>query len=81
MSSGDNKSVFTPAVMPDGKLAPSLMTEAELILYLRLDKQKADAVQTLRYYRELKKLKATKIGKNLLYSRRAADDFIDAMTN
>jgi hypothetical protein len=58
-----------------------VMTEAEAIQYLRLDSQKANAARTLQYYRNKKLLKATKIGKNLLYSRRALDEFIEKMTN
>ena len=62
-------------------VVPALLTEAEAIIYLRLDGQKADARKTLKYYREQKKLKSTKIGKNLLYSRKALDEFIETMTN
>jgi len=72
-------------VMPDGKggflPCPEVLTEAEAILFLRLDKQKANAKKTLQYYREQGKLKATKIGKNLLYSKKALCAFVDKMTS
>lgn len=60
---------------------PALLTEAEAICYLRIDEQKANAHKTLQYYREQKILKSTKIGKNLLYSKIALDQFIEKMTN
>lgn len=60
---------------------PELLTEKEAIRYLRLDKQKANPVKTLQYYRDKKLLKATKIGKNLFYSRQALSEFIEKMTN
>lgn len=77
----DKLNTFSIAIMPDGKLAPSVMTEAEAIRYLRIDKQKADATKTLQYYRDKKLLKATKIGKNLLYSRNELERFVELITN
>lgn len=72
-------------VMPDGcggfLPCPALLTTEEAIRFLRLDNQKANAKKTLQFYREQKKLRATKIGKNLFYSRRELERFIDAMTN
>jgi len=71
-------------VLPDSNggftACPALLTEAEAIRYLRLDGQKADAAKTLQYYRSKQKLKATKIGKNLLYWRVELDRFIGEMT-
>lgn len=73
-----------PAVLPNGdgsfKPCPEVLTEAEAIQFLRIDKQRSDPKKTLRYYREKKKLKATKIGKNLLYSRKKLDEFIEEMS-
>ena len=60
---------------------PSVLTEEEAILYLRLDKQKANPKKTLQYYREKKILKAAKIGNNLLYSRVALDKFVEIMSS
>lgn len=70
--------------MPDGNggfvPCPPLLTQDETIIFLRLDKQSADAVKTLKYYRDKKKLQATKIGKNLLYSKIELERFIEKMT-
>lgn len=84
---GNNEKIVVsaPAVLPDGNGSftpcPEVLTEDEAIRYLRIDKQKADAVKTLAYYRGQKLLKVTKIGKNLLYSRKALDEFIEVLTN
>lgn len=59
---------------------PSVLTQDEAILYLRLDKQSANPLKTLKYYRDKKTLRATKIGKNLLYARTELDRFIEKMT-
>jgi len=74
----DNKKVFGSvfsAVLPDGNGSftpcPELLTTEEAIRFLRLDNQKANAEKTLQFYREQKKLRATKIGKNLFYSRKS----------
>lgn len=86
MSEQDDKEIrfAVGAVLPDGNggftPCPELLTEHQAILYLGLDKQKADPVKTLTYYREKKLLKATKIGKNLFYSRKELDRFIEKMT-
>jgi len=77
--------LLTPAVLPDGQggfsPCPTVLTEPEAIRYLRLDTvgHKSPA-QTLRYYREKKKLKATQIGRKLFYTRKSLDDFLDRMT-
>ena len=75
----------TPAVLPDGDggftPCPELLTEDEAIRYLRLDIDgPAKPGNTLRYYRERQKLKATRVGKKLLYTRKALDEFLDRMT-
>ncbi len=72
-------------VLPDGNggftPCPELLTKSEAIRYLRLDIDgPAKPENTLRYYREKKKLKGTKIGKKLLYSRKALDEFMEKMT-
>ena len=74
-----------PAVLPDGRggftPCPTVLTEEEAVRYLRLDlvghKSPSD---TLRYYRERKKLKATRIGRKLFYTRKSLDEFLDRMT-
>lgn len=86
MANDGSKIVFsTPAVLPDGNggfvPCPELLTEEEAIRYLSLDIDgPTKPGNTLRYYREKKKLKATKIGKKLLYSRKSLDEFMDRMT-
>ena len=81
-----NTHVFTAAsVLPDGNggftPCPELLTEAEAIRYLRLDIDgPAKPGNTLRYYREKKKLKGTQIGKRVLYTRKALDEFLEKMT-
>lgn len=77
--------LITPAVLPDGNggftPCPTVLTEPEAIRYLRLDvvghKSPAD---TLRYYREKKKLRGTRIGKRLFYTRKSLDEFLEEMT-
>jgi len=83
----DNKSyVFAASsVLSDGNggfaPCPELLTEAEAIRYLRLDIDgPAKPENTLRYYREKKKLKGTQIGKKLFYTRKALDEFLEKMT-
>jgi len=86
MANDGGKIVFsTPAVLPDGNggftPCPELLTEDEAIRYLRLDiNGPAKPENTLRYYREHKKLKATKISRKLLYSRKSLDEFMDRMS-
>ena len=73
------------AVLPDGNggfaPCPELLTEDEAIRYLRLDIDGPTKPEnTLRYYREKKKLKGTRIGKRVLYTRKALDEFLEKMT-
>lgn len=81
----DNK--FTvPAVLPDGDSGwtpcPELLTAEEAVRYLRLDTiGHKNPEHTLKYYRECRKLKSTRIGKKLFYSRKALDEFIEEMTD
>jgi hypothetical protein len=72
-------------VLPDGNggfaPCPELLTEDEAIRYLRLDIDGPTKPEnTLRYYREKKKLKGTRIGKRVLYTRKALDEFLEKMT-
>ena len=86
MTDSTNTLAFTTlSVLPDGNggftPCPELLTEAEAIRYLRLDIDgPAKPENTLRYYREKKKLKGTQIGKRLLYTRKALDEFLEKMT-
>jgi len=80
-----NNMFVTPAVLPNGDAGftpcPNLLTEEEAIRYLRLDiVGPKNPFNTLRYYRERKKLKGTRIGKRVLYTRKALDEFLERMT-
>ena len=67
--------------MPDGSPCPTVLLEADLVKFLRLEelgvKNPAD---TLRYYRERGKLQATRIGGHNCYTIQAALDFLEEMT-
>lgn len=86
MADKTNTYTFTPtSVLPDGNggftPCPELLTEAEAIRYLRLDIDgPARPENTLRYYREKKKLKGTQIGKRIFYTRKALHEFLEKMT-
>jgi len=74
-----------PPVLPDGRggytPCPDLLTEAEAIRYLRLDTiGHKNPSNTLRYYREKHKLRATKVGKGLFYTRKELGRFIEQLT-
>jgi hypothetical protein len=71
---------FVP-LMPDGTPAPAVMLEKDLIRFLRLDELGIKKPQnTLRYYRERGKLRATKIANRNCYTVQAALDFLEEMT-
>ena len=71
-----------PAYMPDGQPVPELMTEDELIKFLRLDIDgPAHPGQTLQYYRDKGLLRATRVGKRLRYQRKEALEFLDRLTD
>ena len=67
--------------MPDGSPMPELLTEEEVIKFLRLDVDgPGDPSQTLVYYRQKQLLKATRIGKKLRYQKKELLDFLDRLT-
>jgi hypothetical protein len=71
---------FIP-LMPDGTPVPSVMLEPDLIRFLRLNELGVrNPENTLRYYRERGKLRATKIGNRNCYTVQAALDFLEEMT-
>lgn len=86
MNEANNNTVFSsPAVMSDGdggwQPCPPLLTEEEAIRYLRLDIDGPTKPEnTLRYYRNKKKLQGTRVGKQLRYRRKSLDDFLEKMT-
>jgi hypothetical protein len=71
---------FVP-LMPDGRPAPAVMLETDLIRFLRLEELGVkNPTNTLRYYRERGKLQATRIGNRNCYTVQAALDFLEEMT-
>lgn len=71
---------FVP-LMPDGTPAPTVMLEADLIRFLRLRELGVkNPKNTLRYYRERGKLRATKIANRICYTVQAALEFLEEMT-
>jgi hypothetical protein len=71
---------FVP-LMPDGAPVPVVMLEDELIQFLRLKELGIKKpANTLRYYRERGKLRATRIGNRNCYTVQAALDFLKEMT-
>jgi hypothetical protein len=87
-SSDNNNSgipLFAPAVLPDGRggftPCPDVLTGDEAVRYLRLDVDgPKNPLQTLRYYREKGKLKGTRMGKKVVYTREALNKFLQMMT-
>ena len=71
----------SPIYMPDGKPCPEVMLESELIEFLRLKELGIkNPANTLRYYRDRGKLKPTRIGNRISYTRTAACEFLQEMT-
>ena len=67
-----------PMVMPNGSPAPTVMTEQDLITFLRLDTDgSSNPHLTLQYYRDKGLLKPIRIGKSLRYTRFHVMDFLD----
>ena len=83
-SNKKNIGVSAPAALPDGDggftCCPEVLIPREAALYLRIDLN-GNWQQTLRYYRERKKLKATRIGKRIVYTRKELDAFAERVTN
>lgn len=80
MSENNQHFGFVP-LMSDGTPAPAVMLEQDLIRFLRLHELGVRNPQnTLRYYRERGKLKATKIGNRNCYTVQAALEFLEEMT-
>ena len=80
MSNNNGHFSFVP-LMPDGKPAPTVLLEADLIKFLRLTELGIkNPANTLRYYREHGKLQATKIGNRNCYTIQTALEFLKEMT-
>ena len=68
--------------MPDGKPAPSVMLESDLVRFLRLKELGVkNPTNTLKYYRDKGKLKATRIGNRNCYTISSAMEFLEALTD
>lgn len=71
------------SVLPDGNggftPCPEVLTEEEATRYLRLDGDRNPA-RTLKYYREKGVLRATHVGRHLLYLRAELDRFLGLQT-
>jgi hypothetical protein len=78
-SKSNNMSVALTEAMPDGQggwqPVPSLMTEAEVIRFLRLE-DPPDPRKTLARYRDMGQLIAVKIGRWNRYRRQDVEDFL-----
>ena len=71
-----------PIYMSDGTPVPEVMVEDELVKFLRLkDLGVKNPTNTLRYYRERGKLKPTRIGNRIAYTRTAACEFLQELTS
>ena len=67
--------------MPDGRPAPSVMVEEEVIDFCRLDQVGTkNPKNTLRYYRQIGTLKATRIGRKNVYTVQSVLDFLNILT-
>ena len=65
----------------DGKPVPDLLTEDELLKFLRLDTNgPANPHETLKYYRDEGLLRATRISKKYLYQKKEVLLFVDKLT-
>lgn len=58
---------------------PELLTEQEAVQYLRLNDDKNPS-RTLKYYREKGLLRATMVGRHLLYRRVELERFLELQT-
>ena len=80
MNTTEHKMAAT-VFMPDGRPVPAVMVETEVIEFLRMKEIGiANPANTLRYYRETKRLRPTCIGNHNVYTLDAVLDFLDELT-
>ncbi len=80
MNENNKYFAFIP-LMPDGKPAPAVMLEKDLIDFLRMREIGIrNPANTLRYYRECGKLKPTRIGGRNVYTLEAVIKFLENLT-
>jgi hypothetical protein len=78
----NNVALTAPAILPDGNggftPCPSLLTEAEVVRFLRLDLEDtgSEPTQTLKHYRDRGQLIAIRVGRNNRYRRQDVEDFL-----
>jgi hypothetical protein len=80
---GSRIHVTMPTMLPglDPVPCPEVMTEEEVVRFLRLDLIDInDPSQTLAYYRKKGLLRGTQIGKSVRYLRREVERFLDVIT-
>lgn len=79
---GENSKNFGFApLMPDGSPCPTVLLEADLVRFLRLEELGIKhPANTLRYYREIGKLAATRIGNRNAYTLNSAMELLEALT-
>ncbi len=71
----------TPPPNPSAVVYPEVMTEAEVIQFLRLDLIGIrNPSETLSYYRRRGLLRGTQIGKCIRYRRTEVERFLDTIT-
>jgi len=81
MSNGLPTIAILPGPDDQWRPCPELLTEAEAILYLRLDTVGInDPGATLRRYREQNLLRGTQISKRIFYRRIELDRFLERQT-
>ena len=82
MANTNNNLFFGTVYSPDGTPTPELLTEQEVICFLRLDIDGPEnPARTLKHYRDKGLLHSTRIGKTNRYSKTELLKFIDIMTD
>ena len=73
---------FATVYFPDSRPVPEVLTAKEAIHFLRIDTAGNKKPElTLRYYREQGLLKATRIGKNIFYTKQSLMQFLQKQTD
>ena len=81
MIDNGNHPVHPVAYMPDGRPAPSVMTETEFIRWLRLDELGIkNPKKTLDYYKAKGDLRGTHISNRCVYTQEEGLDFLRKLT-
>jgi hypothetical protein len=82
MADNNNNNLYIGTVyFHDGTPVPELLTEQEVLKFLRLDTNgPANPHETLKYYRDEGLLRATRISKKYLYQKKEVLLFLDRLT-